>query len=108
MADLESKKLKDFEKRLVKLEKAVFGKKSKRLELKKENSGIKGGIQLLIKNSFFNKPKSVPEIVSELKREAYHYPTESVRTSLSRDFTKKERVLTRIQEKGNYKYVLRK
>ncbi len=99
------------EKRLEKMEKVLFSEKStvgKKTVKQKKYSGLAGGIQLLIDNKFLNNPKDVPTIVSELKRETYHYPTESVRTSLSRDFTKKQRILTRILENNKYKYVIRK
>jgi len=97
--------------RLDKLEKAVFSEETqvgKKTKKQKKYSGLTGGIQMLIDNNFFDIPKGVPTIASELKREAYHYPTESIRTALSRDFTKKNRVLTRIVEKNKYKYVVRK
>ena len=74
----------------------------------KKYEGLAGGIQQLIDNNFLDTPKGVPEIVSELKRETYHYPTESIRTALSRDFTKKNRILTRVSENKKYKYIIRK
>jgi len=105
----DSEKIKDIEKRLSRLEDIVLNKKVKKtIKTDGKYDGLGGGIQLLIDNSFFNTPKNVPDIVLELKRETYHYPTESVRALLSRDFTKKKRILTRIQENKKYKYVIRK
>lgn len=104
----DSEKLKELEKRISHLESIVLRKKPGKVVETQKYSGLVGGIQLLIDNSFFDTTRNVPEIVAELKRETYNYPIESIRTSLSRNFTKKQRILTRIQEDKKYKYVLRK
>ena len=98
-------------KRLEKIENVLFSENlqvGRKTIKQKKYSGLAGGIQLLLDNNFLDVPKDVPTIVSELKREAFHYPTESVRAALSRDFTKKKRILTRVQENNKYKYVKRK
>ncbi|MEX2060857.1 MAG: hypothetical protein WD966_07375, partial [Nitrosopumilaceae archaeon] len=56
-----------------------------------------GGIQLLIDNDFFNKEREVKEVISELKREGYGYPPESIAKSLSRDFVHKKRKHKRLK-----------
>lgn len=62
-------KINDILERLEKLENVVFNKKSKKIiNNNGKYEGLSGGIQLLIDNSFFNTPRNVPEIVSELKR----------------------------------------
>jgi len=92
MGNYDSKKIEKLVKRIVRLENIVLNKKTDKLFQKnKKYLGLAGGIQLLIDNKFLNKPRGVPEIVSELKRETYSYPMESVRAELSRDFTKKKK-----------------
>jgi len=99
------------EKRLQKIEKAVFTKP--RVSKKQDKSsdgydGLSGGIRLLIHNGFFKKPKELKEIFAELKRENYHYSKASISKILARDFVKKAKTLTRIKEGKYFKYVLRK
>ena len=93
------------EERVKKLEKAIFVKK----QLPKINfKGLSGGINLLIKNQFFNSPKSVEETRVDLAREGYHYSRPSVDKLLRIDFVKNKKILTRIKEGKLWKYVLRK
>ena len=64
MENKDSEKLKDHEKRLIRLENAVFGGKSDQsFKKNKTYEGMTGGIQLLIDNKFLNSPKNVDEIV---------------------------------------------
>lgn len=70
--------------------------------------GLAGGIRLLIDNKFFDSPKTISEIIEELKRENYHYPRPSINKIISVDFTKDQRILNRIKDGKSYKYVLRK
>jgi len=93
------------------LKKYYFQKKTQvgnKTKKQKKYSGLSGGIDLLIDNNFLNKPKDVNEIVSELKRENFHYPKNSIGKILSVDFTKKKRILTRIKEDKVFSYVVRK
>ena len=84
------------------------GKNEDIIQPTKKNSykGLVGGISFLIDNNFFNKPHLVSEIQSELKREGYHYGNKSV-DKILRDFQAKK-ILTRIDENGKWKYVIRK
>lgn len=102
-----STKIKEIEERLSKIEKTVF-KTKKPTSINNNYEGLSGGIQLIIDNGFLNTPKDVVEIISELKRENYHYPKESIRKIVSVDFTKKKRILTRVRENNLYKYVVRR
>lgn len=99
------------EKRLQKLENAVF-KKSKTFKKQGKPSsdytGLIGGMRLLVDNGFFRKSRELKEIFNELKRENYHYSKASISKSLARDFVKKLRVLQRITQGKNFKYVVRK
>lgn len=99
------------EKRLKKLENAVFKKSTsgkKQGKSSKDYAGLSGGIRLLIDNGFFKKLRELKEIVAELKRENYHYAKAAISRALARDFVKKAKILTRIKEGKNFKYVLRK
>ena len=104
-----NKRFAEIEKRLRKLEEAIFTYK---LPEKKKGSqyykGATGGIRLLIDDGFFKTPKSVKEIILELKREGYHYPDTSIFKILSVDFTNREKTLNRIREGRIFKYVIRK
>ncbi len=75
---------------------------------KKDYKGLAGGIRLIIDNEFLKDPKTVNEIVAELKREGYHHSVAPVSKMLSVDFTKNKKVLNRIMEGKVWKYVLRK
>ena len=116
--DPELKKLLiSIEKRLDELEKVMITIQSEKVttsgnkqSVKKKNryDGLTGGIRFLIDNDFFKKPKEMREINNELKREGYHYPDPSTFKIISVDFIKKQKILTRLKEGRNYKYVIRK
>jgi hypothetical protein len=101
------KAIKNFEERISKLEKAVFEERMKP-KGKPEFKGLSGGIEYLISKGFLHAPKSVKEIQEELKKEAYHYPYNSINKLLSVDFMAKQKRLTRVKEGNVWKYVLRK
>jgi hypothetical protein len=99
----------DFEKlkkRVEKLEEVVSPKRQV-IPDSKGFKGLNGGFRFLIKNNFFNTPKSVEEIKRELDRESYFYPYTSV-SKVAIDFVKLKRILTRIKEDDVWKYVIRK
>mgnify|MGYP001597735902 CR=1 FL=1 len=98
----------DHENRIKKLEEIIFSRKQTGKTTKKDYKGLAGGIRLLINNGFLNEPKSVKEIMSELKREGYHNSQAGVASTLSVTFTKSQKVLNRIDENKVWKYVLRK
>ena len=81
-------------------------------EVKAENlgdySGLKGGINSIIKGGFINTPRSRDEIHTELARLGYHYSRAAMQTALNRDFMQKKRLITRIKEGKLYKYVVKK
>ncbi len=72
----------------------------------KSYKGLVGGISFLIDNNFFDKPRSVNEVQSELIREGYHYSNKST-DKILRDFQAKK-ILTRVDENKKWKYVIRK
>ncbi len=96
--------LDDHEKRISKLEE----KKIKSPINIVKFSGLNGGINLLIKNEFFNIPKSLIETKNELARESYHYGAGAIAKALSVYFVKNKKILTRVKENKIWKYVIRK
>lgn len=101
-------KLDLFEKRIEKLEKAVFDQKAKPKSLSNDYKGLVGGINFLINSGFFKKLVSVNEVHKELKKESYVYPIKSVEKILRVDFFHKKKILIRDKEDGVWKYALRK
>ena len=102
------KRLTSIEDRLKKLEKAVFENKPGTKIVSEDFSSLSGGIRFLIKNGFFKTPKSSSEVMSELKRENYYHSLAALTTALSRDFTRKQKILTRFKEGNVFKYAERK
>lgn len=93
------------EKRLDKIEHMPTSNEKKKAGI--TYKGLVGGINFLMNNNFFNEPHAVNEIVDELKKEGYHYPSASI-DKILRDFVQKKKILTRINDDGKWKYVLRK
>ncbi len=109
MSYKDPKKIIELEKRVLKLEKQVFGSKS---SSNKSNAnkymGLIGGLNLLIENGFFKKPKLVTEVQDELQKEGYYHSIQSTDTRLRRDMVNRKKILTRIQVDGIWQYVIRK
>ena|SRR3989344_1610280 len=103
-----NKTIEEHEKRIKRLEEVIFTKKDTIKPSNKNYKGLAGGIRLLIANGFFNEPKSVKEVMTEMKREGYHYTQTGVASTLSETFTKSQKILNRIDENKVWKYVLRK
>ena len=103
------KKIEEIDERLKKVEDTLFSK-DERLskKIKEDFSGLAGGIRFLIKNGFFNEPKTLKEVIDELKREGYHRSISGVASTLSVTFTANQKILTRIKEEKTWKYVIRK
>ena len=101
-------KVNEFEKRILALEKVVFADTKKPKWKKSTYKGLKGGIQLLTDNGFFNKLRTAKETSEELKREGYPYPLASISKALSVDFTNRDKLLNRVKESNVWKYALRK
>lgn len=108
MSENIKKILKDHEDRLRKIENMLISDKGKKDVRKKSYKGLAGGIRLLIDNGFLNQPKTSADILLELKSEGYYNSESGVRSTLFTTFIKSQRVLSRIQEKKVWKYVLRK
>ena len=76
------------------------------LIVKKQYSGLKGGINFLIDEGFLSTPKSSKEVAEELRKENYFHSLQSVDKRLRFLVTTKS--LTRIVENEIWKYVVRK
>ncbi|KKS66430.1 MAG: hypothetical protein UV35_C0015G0016 [candidate division WWE3 bacterium GW2011_GWB1_42_6] len=97
--------------RLEKLEKAVFAQaKDKETNLKgplNTFNGPKGGILLLIKNSFFKMPHAALEVKEEITKSGYHYSIQAVQTALNR-LSDKQGPLNTLKDGKKKVYVKRK
>jgi hypothetical protein len=108
--------LESIEQRLLKIERIVAednleksSVKPKSVAIKsKSYEGLSGGIQLLIDNNFFSKPKSMREVFEELKREGYFYSLQSVDTTLRKVFVMNRKKVARIMDGKIWKYAIRK
>jgi len=101
----------EHEKRLRHLEDIVLSKSataSSATKERKQYGGLSGGILFLAENGFFKQPRALKEVKEELRREGYHYSNAPIAKTLSVYFTKTKKLLTRIREESNWKYVLRK
>lgn len=106
-------KLRDLDTRLSLIEKKNGFKSSvespSELANSKGTKGLQAGILLLVKHGFFAKQRTALEVKEELDREAYFYSIQAISMALTRDFTKKKLVLTRVKnELGTWVYALRK
>lgn len=108
MKDTDSEKIKKLEERISKLEKAIFGSQSKSIKNNNHYKGQTGGINLLIDNGFFDKPKLVTEVQDELRKEGYYHSIQSTDTVLRRDMVNRKKILTRLKVDGIWQYVRRK
>ena len=106
----------DWENRIGSLEKRVSalenlvkpsGAQQKKSAPKKNYRGLKGGINFLLDDGFFDSPQYIGGTEKELKRHSYHYPIASISTALIR-MAKPQGPLTRINDKEGWKYVRRK
>lgn len=70
--------------------------------------GLSGGINKLIDEGFFDAPRSLKEVIEEMRRLGYYYAVPAISTALSRDFMQRKGILTRTGKRGNWKYVLKK
>ena len=102
------KEFEEFDERLNRIENTLFSTSEPLKKIKGNFSGLAGGIRFLIKNDFFNEPKTLKEVINELKREGYHRSISGVASTLSVTFTANQKILTRIKEEKTWKYVIRK
>lgn len=108
MEEMYIKKIEDIDERLRKIENILLKSQNKPLKIEGNFSGLAGGIRFLIKNGFFNEPRTLKEVIDELKREGYYGSIAGVASTLSVTFTTSQKIFTRIKEGAVWKYVLRK
>lgn len=72
----------------------------------KKYSGLRGGIEYLIDNDFFQNLRSSKETHAELKKENYFHSLESVDKRLR--FLVSKKLLTRVKDDNIWKYAIRK
>lgn len=74
----------------------------------KKYKGATGGVRLLLKDGFFDEPKRLLDVITQLKMEGRHYPKPSLSMGLLS--LVRERKLLRIPEKGKktWTYVVRR
>jgi hypothetical protein len=77
---------------------------SRHVKPAKKYEGLAGGIRRLLDKGFFETPKTLNEVIDELKREGYKLSVSGVASTLSVTFTHKQRSLTRIKDKEGWKY----
>jgi len=108
-ANMNNKAIKAIEKRLVRLEGAVFGKKAKPTrKADGENfSGATGGVRLLISRNFFNAKRTLGDARGALAESGYHYSAQATEIALKRLAVRKG-PLTLLKEGGRNVYVKRK
>jgi len=108
-----NKRLENLEVRVTRLEEKVkfieqFSEIKKAKPLVKGFEGLVGGISKLFLEGYFDKPRLVSEVKSELERIGYYYNLSSISKLLYVDFMKKRNLLTRIGKRGEWRYVRRK
>lgn len=105
---MDDKSFKAIEKRIARLEKAVFtGKKPVKEKAAEGYSGATGGVRFLISKAHFNKKKALAEIRSALAKHDYHYSAQAVHEALKR-LIQKGGPLASLREGGKKMYVKRK
>ena len=105
----QTKKIKDIEARVKKIEIYLFGSSPKKSPKKADAyKGLSGGLRLLIENNFFKKPKLVTEVQDELKKEGYYYSIQATDVNLRKSLVNRKKILTRIKVSGVWQYVLRR
>lgn len=95
------------EKRITRLEAAVFGSNRKKTQKIEKFVGPSGGIKHLIHKNFFASKRSLAETRSMMSSKGYHYSAQSVDMALNR-LSKKSGPLVALREKGSKKYVNRR
>jgi hypothetical protein len=105
------------EKRVERLEKAVFGseqisKSSTKKSIKPKTNvtdfkGPKGGVLLLKEQGFLNTPRSTDEIKSEIEKNDFYYRRQVIQTALNR-LSAAKGLLTAFEKNSKKVYVVRK
>jgi hypothetical protein len=76
--------------------------------VKKDLPGCSGAIQRLIEEKFFDALRSAPQVVEKLKEEGQPYSNGLVSMNLLNLVKPPRRMLRRIKEEGQWRYIVRK
>jgi len=101
--------LDSIERRLKRLEAAVFGKREHENSKaqKPDYSGATGGVRFLISKGHFKKKLGLGEVIAALAENEYHYSKQAVHEALNR-LAGKGGLLVALKEGGKKLYVKRK
>jgi len=72
----------------------------------KDYSGCIGALRLLVSENYFDQPHNKQEVTGKLLEMGRHYPSSLISMNLLN--LCRERVLIKLGERGNYKFVIRK
>jgi hypothetical protein len=98
------------ERRIARLEKAVFGHNSntrRTIKAQQSASGPAGGVRMLIDTGFFKGKRNLGDVRTQLEKHEYYYSTQVIDTALRR-LAKKNGPLVIVKQNGNNLYVKRK
>ena len=104
------KAIQKIERRIARLEEAVFGGSRRRSIPAARNtntSGPAGGVRTLVEMGFFKSKRNLGDVRTELGKHDYHYGTQAIDTALRR-LSKKNGPLVIVKQKGTNFYVKRK
>ena len=106
---MSEKPIKALERRVARLEDAVFGKKPTSIpKTKKERySGATGGVRFLISKDFFNEKRKLRQVRDALAKNGYHWSRQAVDMAL-RGLASRKGPLTLLKEGGRNVFVRRK
>ena len=109
MASKNSHDLKAIIKRLERLEKAIFAEGPGQIKPKKTGNfrGLKGGVQLLISQKYFNVKRTATEVKPKLEEDGYLYSIAAIQTTLNRLSARKGPLVT-FKEDGKKYYAQRR
>lgn len=81
----------------------------KKAQAKPDNySGCSGGLRHLVEQGYFDQPRNKQEIVVKLKEIGRYYSSPLVSMNLLNLSGNTERLLTKLGQRGSYKFVIRK
>jgi hypothetical protein len=112
---MNDKTLSTIERRLARLEKAVFGQRGKTKDNRKSTasaktsdfSGATGGVHFLVSRGFFKQKRTLAAARTALSDHEYHYSAPAVQMALNRQSGRKG-PLAAFKEGGKKLYVKRK
>jgi len=103
--DEEIKKiLDDFEKRIKNLEEKVNFKEKIKGKGDNDLAGVSKGVSELLKEDFFDTPKKIEEIISELERKGFFGERQKIDSSIRKTFFGAKKILDRMKKGCSWAY----